>query len=188
MIQIRKGVFETNSSSTHSICISKEKIKAKDVDGRKIYFGFGEYGWEFGCVNDTASYLHTAIADMSRIKEYKERIKRIKQILNKYGVEYEFEPVKFVDNEYGGYVIPADNRYAYVDHAGECADMVDALLNDEDLLIRYLFGKSCIYTGYDISDCSDMCNEAESMVWEDTDLVPNPNHDPKHYDYFYKGN
>lgn len=52
MIQIRKGVFETNSSSTHSICISKEKVNAKDVAGKKVHFGLGDYGWEFTCVND----------------------------------------------------------------------------------------------------------------------------------------
>jgi hypothetical protein len=43
MKQIRKGVFETNSSSTHSICIAKD-------DGltipKSLHFDFGEFGWE----------------------------------------------------------------------------------------------------------------------------------------------
>ena len=42
MIQIRNGVFETNSSSTHSICIPKKTSIKRD----SIYFGIGEYGWE----------------------------------------------------------------------------------------------------------------------------------------------
>ena len=31
MIQIRDNVFETNSSSTHSLCISKEKFDPKNI-------------------------------------------------------------------------------------------------------------------------------------------------------------
>ena len=59
MIQIRAGVFETNSSSTHSIAISKKPV----VIGKSIRFGIGEFGWENDCV-DTADYLYTAILDM----------------------------------------------------------------------------------------------------------------------------
>lgn len=43
MIQTRYGVFETNSSSVHSICISKEKTKSAH---RMVHLRFGEYGWE----------------------------------------------------------------------------------------------------------------------------------------------
>lgn len=39
MRTIRRGVFESNSSSTHSIAISKEKVP--NVAGRHVYFG----GW-----------------------------------------------------------------------------------------------------------------------------------------------
>lgn len=48
MIKIRKNVFETNSSSTHSLVISK-KDRGYDYDGLVIadgvlYISFGEYG------------------------------------------------------------------------------------------------------------------------------------------------
>ena len=55
MKQIRTSVFETNSSSTHSIAISKKPVTI----GKYIYFGIGEFGWENDCVN-TADYLYTA--------------------------------------------------------------------------------------------------------------------------------
>ena len=60
----------------------------------------------------------------------------------------------------------------------------------KDLLIRYLFGDSCIYTGNDNSDDEDnMCYCAEATIWGDNyETIPNPNHDAEHYDYFFKGN
>lgn len=41
--QIRKSVFETNSSSTHAICITKKKDNYKLPD--HIDFEFGKFGW-----------------------------------------------------------------------------------------------------------------------------------------------
>ena len=193
MKTIRRGVFESNSSSTHSIAISKEKVP--NVAGRHIYFGAGEYGWEKGCVEDTASYLHTAIVGYSDPAQYEKRINKIKEILDKYGVEYEFEPVKYKKSEYNPdyeYIEFAspNYRWANVDHADGCAELINALLSNEDLLIRYLFGDSCIYTGNDNSDDEDsMCYCAEATIWDDNyETIQNPNHDAEHYDYFFKGN
>lgn len=188
---VRNNVFETNSSSTHSIAISKDKIK--DVSGSKIYFGSGEYGWEYDCVTDTASYLHTALVAMCSPTEYQYYIDRIKTILDKYNVQYEFAPVKFEKSEYSEYeyVKFKSDEWAGIDHSEECKEIVESILSDEDLFLRYLFGDSCIYTGNDNSDDKDnMCYCAEEEVWdlEKMGFMPNPNHDSKHYDYFFKGN
>ena len=53
MRQIRQNTFETNSSSTHSICISKNPVV--DVRNEHVYFGSGEFGWSTDTVTDTAS-------------------------------------------------------------------------------------------------------------------------------------
>lgn len=190
---MRRNVFESNSSSCHSIAISKEKVP--NVAGRHVYFGAGEYGWEQDCVVDTASYLHTAIVDSSTPAHYEEKINKIKEILDKYGVQYEFAPVEYKrskynpDYEYIEFASP-NYKWAHVDHAGECATLINALLSNEDLLIRYLFGDSCIYTGNDNSNDEDsMCYCAEATIWDDNyGTIPNPNHDAEHYDYFFKGN
>ena len=58
MKQIRKGVFETNSSSTHSICIAKD---AELTIPQSLHFSFGEFGWECDTlysVSEKASYLY----------------------------------------------------------------------------------------------------------------------------------
>lgn len=193
MKTIRRGIFESNSSSTHSIAISKEKVP--NVAGRHVYFGAGEYGWEQDCVEDTASYLYTAIVKSSTPAQYEEKINKIKEILDKYGVQYEFAPIKYKKSKYNPdykYIEFASPHYrwANVDHADECAELINALLSNEDLLIRYLFGDSCIYTGNDNSnEQEDMWYCAEATIWDDNnEIIPNLNHDAEHYDYFFKGN
>lgn len=60
MIQIRRGVFETNSSSTHSISIYSHDLMQNnmriDEDGY-IHAEFGEFGWEEEQYSDQWSRL-----------------------------------------------------------------------------------------------------------------------------------
>lgn len=178
MKQIRKGVFETNSSSTHSICISKKPVKT----GSYVYFGIGEYGWENGCV-DIADYLYTAILEMD---DSKELLDKLKKILDNHSIEYEFEKPIYSNS---GYL-----EYGYIDHSYETREFIDAVLSDEDMLMRCLFGDSAVYTGNDNQDDDPSgCNIADEYIWtenEDGEYVErkNPYYDPEHYDYFRKGN
>ena len=84
--QIRRSVYETNSSSTHAICIAKDGYELKD----HIDFHTGEYGWEceeYGDLDNKASYLITAILSMD--KEYAdEKLTRLKDILDEYEITY----------------------------------------------------------------------------------------------------
>lgn len=67
-------MFETNSSSVHSICISKKPVG--DVKGKKISFYLGEYGWENSTV-DTPDYLYTAIMCQNNSEELLDKLKSI---------------------------------------------------------------------------------------------------------------
>lgn len=179
MIQIRNSVFETNSSSTHSIAISKKN----PVIGKYIHFRIGEFGWENDCV-DTADYLYTAILEQD---ESDEMLEQLKNILDSYSIEYKFEEPKYIDNEYGYKWLD----YGYVDHSDEAREFIFTILSNEDLLMRYLFGDSNVYTGNDNqAPCPSGCNIAyeEYYDWGSDKMVANPYHDPKNYDYFYKGN
>lgn len=180
--QIRNMVFETNSSSTHSIAISKKK----PVVGKHIRFGIGEFGWENDCV-DTADYLYTAILEQN---EADELLDRLKEILDNYSIEYEFEEPSYHKSEYGDYKYL---DYGYIDHSNETREFIFEVLDDEDLLMRCLFGDSCVYTGNDNQDCCPAgCNIADEVMWGYKNgkwiEEPNPHHDPENYDYFYKGN
>lgn len=182
MRQIRNGVFETNSSSTHSICISKKPVSCWGF----IRFRIGEYGWENACVSDTASYLYTAILYAYSREEAEEKIEKIKQVLDKNSVSYAFEEPTYETGRWGTYI-----KYGYIDHGNECTEFVEAVLNDEEMLLRYLFGDSFIYTGNDNQDNEPAgCDIAFETYYDygSDEEKPNPYHDPENYDYFYKGN
>ena len=71
MIQIRKNVFETNSSSTHSLVISK-KDRDYDYDGLIItdgilHISFGEYGWGPAILKYPHEKLSYLITDRNNI-------------------------------------------------------------------------------------------------------------------------
>jgi hypothetical protein len=153
MKQIRKGVFETNSSSTHSICI------AKDVEltiPKSIYFGFGEFGWEHDTLQSSgekASYLYTGLMANGR----KDNFDNIIILLESKGIEVGFEePIykkyTYDGNNGGEYV---DNG-GYVDHSDQLGKFLNAVCGNEENLMNYLFSDlSFIITGND-NDESDV--------------------------------
>ena len=180
MKQIRRNVFETNSSSTHSICISKAPVTV----GKHVYFEIGEFGWGNDCV-DISDYLYTAILDQYDADEL---LEKLKDMLDKHSIEYEFEEPKYVTSSDGKYKWL---DHGYVDHSHDTRDFINAVLSDDDMLMRCLFGDSCVYTGNDNQDDNPSgCNIADEKYydWKKGEMVDNPYHDPKHYDYFYKGN
>ena len=182
MIQIRKNVFETNSSSTHSIAIPKKVTKNLP---KSLSFNFGEFGWDFDEV-DQCDYLYTAIynCDMGLITE---RLGKLRDFLERHDIRYTFEEPKpswwDVNEPY----------YGSIDHACELEGCgFFSILEDDDLLIRYLTDGH-VYTGNDncntYNDYSEDCYCARSTVYdEDWKEVPNPNHDGEQYEYFLKGN
>jgi hypothetical protein len=182
--QIRKGVFETNSSSTHSICISKAPVS--DTKNRYVSFNIGEYGWENDCVN-ICDYLYTAILEQW---DSDELFEKLKDILNRYSINYDFEQPSYTTSDDGEYRWLSEG---YIDHAEDTREFIKAVLSDEDMLMRCLFGNSFVYTGNDNQDCRPGgCNIAEKIIWgyEDDKYIekPNPYHDSVHYDYFLKEN
>ena len=139
MIQIRRSVFETNSSSTHSICITKNK---PDEIPAVCRFGLGEYGWEERQIvgKEKADYLYTAIMCQ---KDHEQLKQRLFEILSSLNIKCEFEEAK--RNEYGWYDF-------YVDHGGETRDFIEAVLHSQKRLLRYLFSdESFVLTGNDNS-------------------------------------
>lgn len=155
MIQIRRNTFETNSSSTHSICIATENNYEVPA---KLDFEIGEFGWEERFIYDTwelASYLYTGILDCLSEKEAEEFKNYIYEVLGKNGCECSFEVPKY--DKWGF-------RNGYIDHAYELEDFLNAVRKSEKALLRFLFSDdSFIITG---NDNSDWFGEAE----EETDF------------------
>lgn len=172
MKQIRQSVFETNSSSTHSICIAKNV----ELDIPKtLQFKFGEFGWECDTLNSTyekASYLYTGLYANSR----KGDIAKIKQLLEDNEIEVSFEePIvrmrSYTNSEGKLEEYESCDNSGYVDHSYDLADFLDAVCENKETLFNYLFSPlSFIITGNDNDD-------------NDVDINVSYEHDE-----FYKGN
>lgn len=183
--QIRRGAFETNSSSTHAICITKSDVDKSNLPNY-VEFEHGEFGWEvseYWSLYSKASYLYQAICDCCYDEENnkKEMLDKITDVLNKYGISCNFEPDK--DKTWGD---------GYIDHGYETIDFVKAVLSDEDKLLRYLFGDSIVITGNDNGDgFSDRMyiNEGEEVTsWGNYTKYGGLKSEFDNYEIYVKGN
>lgn len=104
MIQVRGGVFETNSSSTHSICIQKKSV---DADYSYIVFNTGDYGWGKREVS-LGDYLYTSILCLDPDGE-KGYLSKLKSILDAHRIRYEFEWPEYDEKWH-------DYKDCYIDH------------------------------------------------------------------------
>lgn len=144
MVQIRSGVFETNSSSTHSICIStdnKEKLEFPE----SVHFRLKEFGWEvrmLDTVEEKAAYLYAGLIDTTRgKKELGKKTAWIMDVLYGAGVESEFDEPTY----HGEYCWDAG-----VDHSEDLDDFLNRVMRNEKSLLRFLFSpRSFILTGND---------------------------------------
>lgn len=189
--QIRSSVFETNSSSTHSIAIPKNCVPANHVS-----FCIDEFGWGFEEV-DAADYLYTAIYEVSETEsEAKEKIKRLEDILNERGIGYRLGRVEshIWHSDYNNkYYFSLDN--GYIDHGSELRDFVEELLNNGDKLVRFISG-GLVFTGNDNSDDNGFISRNEEFIedydWRTKTTTRDKNQyymsNHADYEWYYKGN
>ena len=152
--QIRQGVFETNSSSTHSICIAKD---TELTIPKSLHFKFGEFGWEHNTlqsIEEKGTYLYTGLIANDRNVD----INNIVQLLKDKGIDvtveepiYEKRSYTSSDGNLVEYVI--GKNIGYVDHSSDMGDFLNAVCEDESKLMSYLFSDlSFIITGNDNDD------------------------------------
>ena len=157
-VQVRKGVFETNSSSTHAISICEFDVNKHKIP-ETLVFKTGEYGWECDSYYDTeskASYLWTAILSEYQYLDQEEDLIKIKgsltKLLNDAGVknvyfeDYPYETSPWNERSY----IQSDG---YIDHAGDLYGWANEMIEEPELLYGYLFNsESVVLTGNDNDD------------------------------------
>ena len=161
--QIRQGVFETNSSSIHTITIfNGDGYKENMKRCKSVYFDAGQYGWEEETYSNDAGYLWTGMVTSGRYNE-EELVKfelEAAEILAKYGIECEFAPWEVKkDDDYEYTDFKKNSWYdstPYVDHSFELYDLFDYIFNidgsiDEEHFLRYLFNSE-VKTGNDNCD------------------------------------
>ena len=143
MIKKREGIWETNSSSTHAICLHKQKnLAICDY----VYFGLEDVTDEYedwSTEQRRANYLNTIMyMCLSKTKYIQER-NRIKKILEAHGVKTEWAECKWGKDGFAYY-----DDYSIKD---SCSGVIlNTIIKDEDMLLQYLFGdNSQIIMGYD---------------------------------------
>ncbi len=144
MKKIRTGIFETNSSSVHCICIANNNNDLTLNIPNTLFCHTDDYGWEnrwYYDVNSKADYLFTMICCSNNKDEY---IERLRNILTKYGIVLD-------EREYSEY---------YIDHSYEWGDTIEKLLSNDELLFSFLFDpNSFVGTSNDNGDCDELMKD-----------------------------
>lgn len=163
--QVRKNIFETNSSSTHSIVIGNNGEDIYAGLPRKLEFHGDQFGWEHRLYNYTqakANYLFTSLIYVDNPQEC---IERIKEILAKWNIETEFDEIVKKHWESGGDYYEIADKFCYVDHGNENKDLVKELCEDEAKLMNYLFSDgSYVETSNDNSDYDILGTEPKNLM------------------------
>lgn len=160
-IQTRRGIWETNSSSTHTLSIYRHN-RSYDVPDAVTIDGAAQFGWEFetiDTVNDRLSYLYQMHCMCG---DYNEKE-------NTPGSEWNFiiAILKAAGVKVVNYAKPAGKwDYGYIDHAEELKNLYVQLLADSDLLLGFIFNpRSVIYTGNDNDDTDVPHDESADLVY-----------------------
>jgi len=153
MQKIRRGIFETNSSSAHSITVDADmklnNVPLPNEDG-SISIGYGDFGWEIENYNDfgnKAAYLAIYIRDWcgELSSEYKDIFEGlIKKITQCETVTYSY---KFWDQIEKSYIGINDEVCKYYSNLGEGSidhqsvedNDYHYLFEDIELLTAFLF-------------------------------------------------
>lgn len=135
----RKGVFETNSSSTHSLCVSNIKGMMDNSfypnENGVLVIPGNEFGWEFEKYNDAAtkaSYL-TILLGLSPML------------------------VKILKEQTGATEIISNDKYSAIDHQ---STEIQPWMKDPEQVRQFIFNyNSWLCTGND--------NTSTEWFWED---------------------
>lgn len=144
MINIRNNLFETNSSSVHAICRSKNN----DWEiPNTLHFDFGEYGWEnrvLATTYELASYLYTALCSIYEDKELSDYKNYIYDTLGRHRCECTFAEPSTVE---WGYF-----NSGYVDHSVEKDRWDELYMGDEG---QYTFFIDAVNQKFAVSSLSE---------------------------------
>lgn len=177
--QIRRSVFETNSSSIHSIAIKRGSYEEGVNNFKKwlanptLVFDLKEFGWEAKKYKSTAckaSYLWT-LACSDTLKDAIKRRRFIEETLKEKGISCRFQPVaekKYED----GYecCVTEDDSWFGIDHSECLEEFKNKVFKDKELLLEFLFGDTYILTYNDNDEYGDWLasveeNEKEREHW-----------------------
>lgn len=194
MIQIRRGIFETNSSSVHTIAIDERDLDKNKVP-KKVTFRLGNYGWGFSNISNLQDYIWTAIVmsvqyaeeyDTTNRPDYmpssiEEAMQIVGNAFAKYGIETEFldesrrgltyirmrnySDSKYPERHCDRIKIREMSDYGDIDHFSCVEGLLDKVLKDPDEIVKLVCGeKSFIVTGNDNEDIKEVLPDGAKMI------------------------
>lgn len=210
MMQVRRGIFETNSSSVHTIAIDERDLDKNKVP-KKVVFRLGNYGWGFSNIDNLQDYIWTAIVmSVQYGDEYgtegrpdympssmEEAMQIVGNAFAKYGIETEFldesrrgltyirmrnyRDDKYPDRYCDRLKIRETSDYGDIDHYDAVVGLLNKVLQDPDELVKLVCGeKSFIVTGNDNE-------EIETILPDEAKMMDNARNDKDLWVYV-KGN
>lgn len=144
---IRHGVFETNSSSTHSISIgnSGQLLDTLPInDEGNVIIQPGEFGWEQETYNDAytkAQYLAVYCRDWSGDKK-DEFFTNLKDVILKQTKANDVIFDLFKDEKEERYFYPGCYDTGYIDHQSVESQDYHHVLEDKNNIRNFIFDKS----------------------------------------------
>lgn len=147
LIKIRKGVFETNSSSTHSLTIESTSFLIDTIipeDGI-VNIKPGEFGWEWEKFNDAYTKASYCLTGIQYVSDKEEALSNLKEVIQKHTLCDEVNLIQGSDDY-------DDENYGYIDHQSREWGELDNLLFDKEKLHNFIFNKkSWLFLGNDNS-------------------------------------
>jgi len=146
MKKTRQQVFETNSSSTHSISISELNdndildVLIPDEDGNIVLEG-GEFGWDINAYNDAQSKAsYAAIYAMEWARDDSENF--IKILINVIKEQTGCNEVIF--NFSSEYNDQSGKKWAYIDHQSVEDKKLHYMFENPSTLRNFIFNKKSV--------------------------------------------
>ena len=154
MIQIRKNVFETNSSSCHSVSISKEvetNNNLQVIDGA-VFCQADEFGWEIVDYNDAQTkldYLITMSAATTVGTSYYNSEDDC-QLIEDFIETDEFKDIQECVREVTGCEnLIVNSLDGYIDHQSLYTSMYSFLSENNLTIEQFIFGNVILHTDND---------------------------------------
>lgn len=139
MLRIRNNIFETNSSSTHSISIDNT-LKIDYVLPITIKPDwYAEFGWDYeiwDTIEEKMAYMIRCLLAYDYCTEdtLQEKIKPIQEKFHNLGIDFE---IPTYEEWQGG----------YIDHEEWYKDEIQSIYDNEDELLRFLLNNNSYIEG-----------------------------------------
>ena len=163
MLNIRKGVIETNSSSVHCIVLSQSGNR--NPFPASLTLRGGEFGWEFDKLTtpeEKAYYLYTAMYCIftwyDDRSDFDAEVEKLLNVLSDVGICAFAEEIKEED-------------WCSIDHSEDLPEFLAEVLSSPENILNFLFShESYVLTGNDNSDhtvyAGDIYEEYPHKVFE----------------------